>query len=394
MKIKRHKTSYAGVYYILGTNPTSGKQEKVYHIRYRTRRPDGSWAEHSESAGRQYRDNMTPAKASHIRAERIRGHQLPNKERRAKAKEARQKRSWTISALWEAYKDANPGLKGMQVYEAIYNAHVHPIFGDKQPKQITPMDIDRLRHRQMKGKSPKSVSNALELLRRLANFGNKHGLCEGPGFTIQLPKVHNEKTEDLSPQELTRLLQVIDRHINERNPSRFGAYAIKLALLSGMRRGEMFKLKWDDIDWHRRNILLRDAKSGKDERIPLSRYTAELFEEIKRIEGTDSEFVLPGMAGGMRSSIARAVNNLKQEAALPGDFRPLHGCRHVFASGLISHGIPKDIVARLLCHKGRGLVTDRYAHVRDDALMAAAELAGRLLEATDDITSDVKKLSL
>lgn len=73
------------------------------------------------------------------------------------------------------------------------------------------------------------------------------------------------------------------------------------------------------------------------------------------------------------------VNGIKAEAGLPADFRPLHGLRHVFASGLVSAGVEFEIVQRLLTHKGK-TVTHRYAHIRDDALRAAAEVAGRLVE--------------
>ncbi len=379
MKIERNKTSYAGVYFIMGTDAATGKPEKVYHVRYRTRKPDGSFIQRTESVGRQRRDNMTPAKASIIRARRMHGDEKPNKVRRAEREAAQKRRTWTISTLWQEYQKANPGLKGYHVYEAIFNTHVQPIFGGKKPKDITQFDIDRLKHRQMKGKSDKSISNALELLRRIVNFGVKRGLCKGPGFIIQLPRVSNQKTEDLSLEEMARLLEVIDGHIKYQTAYRTGSCMMKLALLTGMRRGEMFRLKWDDIDWHRKNITLREAKSGRDEVIPLSSYTADLFKVIQESGTPDSSFVFPGISGGQRSSVQGQTKKIKAEAQLPTDFRALHGLRHVFASVLVSNGVPLDIVSRLLTHKGQ-TVTHRYAHIRDDALREAAELAGRLVD--------------
>lgn len=379
MKLVRQKTNYAGVYFIMGTDAATGKTEKVYHIRYRTRRPNGGWTERTEAVGRQFRDNMTPAKASIIRARRMHGDEKPNKVRRAEIEAARRKRKWTVSALWEEYKQANPGLKGIIVYEAIYNAHVAPIFADKRPATITQFDIDRLKHRRMKGKSDKSIANALELLRRIVNFGVKRGLCQGPGFIIQLPRVNNQKTEDLTPEQMAKLLKVIDGHIKNQTPYRVGSCMMKLALYTGMRRSEMFRLKWDDIDWHRKNITLREAKSGRDEVIPLSSYAGNLLKVVQDVKESDSEFVFPGAGGSQRSSIQGQTGKLKVQAELPADFRPLHGNRHVFASMLVSNGVSLDVVSRLLTHKGQ-TVTHRYAHIRDDTLMAAAELAGRIVE--------------
>ena len=141
----------------------------------------------------------------------------------------------------------------------------------------------------------------------------------------------------------------------------------------------MFRLKWDDIDWHRGNITLREAKSGRDEIIPLSSYTRNLFKTIRDAEKSGSPFVFPGRGGGQLTTVVRQVNQIKAEANLPPDFRPLHGLRHVFASMLVSNGVSLDVVSRLLTHKGRS-VTHRYSHIRDDVLMEAAELAGRLVE--------------
>jgi len=104
----------------------------------------------------------------------------------------------------------------------------------------------------------------------------------------------------------------------------------------------------------------------------------------KKYTTSGSEYVFPGIAGGQRRDVRKQVNAIKAEADLPEDFRPLHGLRHVFASGLVSSGVEFQIVRRLLTHRG-GTVTHRYAHIRDDALREAAELAGQLIEETTEV---------
>jgi len=371
--MKRQATKYPGVFYRSKIESATGRQERSYYIRYRLRSGDG-WKQHEEIVGGQYRDNMTAAKASHIRAKRMNGEQLPNQERRAEA--AMKKNVWTVSRLWQEYQRANPDRreKGM---ESLFNKYIEPHFGNKQPKDILVLDIDRLKRRELKDKSPQTVAHVLGLLRRIINFGMKRGLCPGLGFTIQLPRVSNQKTEDLTMGEMARLLEVIDSHIEYQSPCRTGAYMMRLALYTGMRRSEMFKLTWDDIDWHRKNIYLRDAKSGRDEIIPMSSYAANLLTDIQ-VGKSDSPFVFPGRNGGQLVDIKKQVNQIKAESELPPDFRPLHGLRHVFASILVSNGVSLDVVSRLLTHKGRS-VTHRYSHIRDDVLMEAAELAGRIV---------------
>ena len=66
-KQQREKTNYPGVYYIEGTS-ADGNSEKIFYIHYRK---DGKLIE--EKAGRQFKDDMTPAKATKIRTQRSRG---------------------------------------------------------------------------------------------------------------------------------------------------------------------------------------------------------------------------------------------------------------------------------------------------------------------------------
>ncbi len=76
-KLKRYKTDYPGVYYIEGKAIGSDKIEKIYYIRYRK-----AGKAIDEKAGKQFQDDMTPARAAIIRAKRIEGKELSNVERR------------------------------------------------------------------------------------------------------------------------------------------------------------------------------------------------------------------------------------------------------------------------------------------------------------------------
>lgn len=239
---------------------------------------------------------------------------------------------WTVARLWDEYQTANPALKGMSVYRAIFNAHLSRPFGSMQPAEISPFDLDRLKLDEMKGRSPKSIANALELLRRIINFGIRRGLCPGPRFTIQLPRVNNEKTEDLTGEELGCLVSVLDRHLEVRSSRTAGAAMMKLALYTGMRRGEIFRLKWSDLDFHRNNILLREPKGGRNVVIPMSSHTRLLLESLRRSgndcrsdcgsdrrSGRRSDYVFPGRGGRQRRDVRKQVNAIKVEAGLPGD---------------------------------------------------------------------------
>jgi integrase len=143
-----------------------------------------------------------------------------------------------------------------------------------------------------------------------------------------------------------------------------------------MRRGELFKLKWDDVDFDRGFIHIRAPKGGLDQKIPMNPSAQELLVQHPR---TDSPYVFPGRGGRQRTDIIKQVNRVKAAAGLPKDFRALHGLRHVYASMLASSGeVDLYTLQKLLTHKSAAM-TQRYAHLRDEALRRASDLAGDLI---------------
>lgn len=362
---KRCKTAYRGVFYVIGTS-IHGKPERIYHIRYWR---EGRYFE--ETAGRQFRDNMTPAKASRIRVARIENNQSLRIEGRIRRKG---KNRWTFDRLWETYKTSTP-LKGLVSDENRFDNHISPVLGNKEPKELNPLELDRLRIRLLKKLSPQSVKHVLALIRRLINFGEKKQLCNGPGFTITMPRVDNVKTEDLTPEQMDNLLKALDESTNVNV-----ANLMRLALLTGMRRGELFRLQWKDIDFQRGFIHIRDPKGGEGQKIPLNKEARALLQDHPEI----SEFVFPGRNGEQRREIKREVKKIKEAAGLPKDFRPLHGLRHVYASMLASSGqVDLYTLQKLLTHKSPQM-TQRYAHLRDEALRKASDLAGSLISRQAD----------
>jgi integrase len=367
-KFKRFATRYPGVFYILGETMDGRKPEKIFYIRYRKK---GQMIE--EKAGRQFQNDMTEARAAKIRARRIEGDLPTNKEIR----EAQTQISWTIDLLWQEYKASKPNLKGMVTDQNRYEKHIKPRLGDKEPAVISPFEVDRLRLSLLKDHKPATVKNVLELLRRVINFGVKRHITPKPSFTIEMPRVNNLVTEYLTPEQIKKLLEVIDK-----NPDNPAGPLMKMALFTGMRRGEIFSLRWDDVDFDRGFISIRDPKGGPDQTIPFNDAARQIILNQPR---TDSPYVFPGRRGNKRVDLKKRLNELKKAAGLPHDFRPLHGLRHAYGSMLASSGkVDLYTIQKLLTHKSP-VMTQRYAHLGDETLRKAAEVVRDLVaEATKE----------
>jgi len=373
--LKRYPTKYPGVFYREAKRIGASGEERVYYIVFKK---EGKVFE--EKVGRQHADSMTPAKAAGIRAERIEGKRLSRKEVRERKQEAMNQP--TIQKLWDSYKDRNSEKKSLQNDISNYNKYIHR-FGNKLPEELRTADMAALREELFSnGLKAQTVKLALGLVRGLINFGVKNGLCKQPDPSLlhfEMPKVDNQKTETLSAQQLKKYFEALDAE-----PDQNAANFIRLALATGMRKGAIMALQWDDLDFEKGFITLRGeaAKKGKTERIPMSQAAREILLNTDRSE---SPYVFPGRYGGQRKDFQKISRRVRDNAGLPSDFRPLHGLRHAYASFLASSGkVDLYTLQKLLTHNSPQM-TQRYAHLADEALQRAASVADDIFAApTED----------
>ena len=369
--MKRHKTEYKGVYFREAERIGGKGTEKVFYIVFKK---NGKVFE--EKVGRQYADNVTAAKAGRVRAERIEGRCKSRKEVREQIKAAKlaEAGKWTLDKLWQEYEANKADSKAINTDKGRFEKYLSPSFGNKEPHEIIRLDADRLRIRLLKTLKPQTARHVFGLLKRIVNFGVARQLCGNLNFMVETVKVDNQKTEDLNPEQLRRLSTVIDNSTDIE-----AANIMRLALYTGMRRGEMFKLKWNDIDFQRGFIAIRNPKGGVSQKIPMNEQARQVLKNHPKTEGKENVFLRPD--GEPFTDIRRRVNPIKEAAGIPADFRALHGLRHTYASMLASSGqVDIYTLQKLLTHKSP-VMTQRYAHLRDEALKNASTLAGKIIEA-------------
>lgn len=364
-KYPRHKTKYPGVFYRVGKRLDQKGEEKIYYV---VIKKAGKVIE--ERVGRQYADQMTPAKASSKRLDIIEG-------RKKSKREEKQLKKWTFNTLWDEYKKyylqtrkLKNSSRNLRTDDGKYSNHLKKIVGNKEPHEITPHHISVIETK-TSHLAPGTQKHVLALIKRISIFATRRSLCPGVTFYIQLPKVYNEVTEDLTPNQLKKLIKTLNESSNIQV-----ATMLRMVLLTGMRRGELCKLQWDDINWQNKFINIRGPKGGVDQTIPINDSAYELLSNYPK---TRSKFVFPGISGKQLVNPNEAAKKIMVSAGIPNTFRPFHGLRHVYASMLASSGkVDIYTLQRLLTHKTPKM-TQRYAHLRDDALKRAADVASDII---------------
>lgn len=134
-------------------------------------------------------------------------------------------------------------------------------FKGKYLDQITPYLIEKYKADRIQKVKPATVNRELALLKALFNksiIWDKHN-GDNPVKKVKLLKEENTRVRFLTKEEMLELL----KHCSEK----FRPMVI-CALNTGMRRGEIFNLKWKNIDWQSGLITVEHSKSGRSRAIP------------------------------------------------------------------------------------------------------------------------------
>ena len=373
---------WIGVYYRESeTQKWRGALDVCYYITYKRMEPGKDGKEVLKKKWEKIgwkSEGYSPQMAAETRADRLRQGRHEGEIKTAKEiNRDKAKKNRTLDELSKIYFDQRGGSVQAAKYDQYrYDKHVKPVLGGRTVSSITTLDIERIK-KNMKGKAPATIWGALELIRRIANFGRKAGLSPGLSFIIEMPERNNEKVEYLTADEAKRLLNVLDTW-----KAQDVARMLKVAMFSGLRRGEIFKLEDQDIDFLNNIITLRSPKGGKTCSVPMNPVVETIFREqiewrSKKFPG--STFIFPGRNGGQRVD-STAVERIKEKAKLPKSFRIFHGLRHHYGVTLANSGeFTLDMIGELLTHRDSSM-TKRYAQFLPGTKRKAADRAAELLQ--------------
>jgi integrase len=266
-------------------------------------------------------------------------------------------------------------------YALILRLHVRPHFGPHvKVAEVTIDDIEKLHRKITDGGSPTAANRTVATLSKMFSLAIRWGMCaNNPAKGIDR-NAETGRKRYLKGDELARLVAALAAH-----PDRQDANIIRMLLLTGARRGEVFSMRWADIDLTEGNWTKPGSttKQKTEHVAPLSAPARQLLAEIaatqKKPLGT---YVFPGdSATGHAVELKRAWKALSKAAGITG--LRVHDLRHSFASQLVSGGASLPLIGALLGHSNVA-TTNRYAHMFSDPQRAAVEKIGAIIGAAGE----------
>ena len=181
-----------------------------------------------------------------------------------------------------------------------------------------------------------------------------------------------------SPVRKTRFLQKADlpkwykavADMNRSVAERTARDIFLVGLFTGLRRSEIFTLKWADVDLRNRTLTVRNTKNHRDHTLPLPDVLVKLFRERKSETG-QSEFVFPGKSG--MAAIRDIDDSRLKIVKNSGVNFSLHDLRRTFATVATEIGVPPYLLKKLLNHRS-GDVTEGYVISTSEILRAPMKM--------------------
>ena len=301
--------------------------------------------------------------------------------------------------LWlENYAKLKVRPSSYQTYQGFIKNHVKPSIGDIPLSKLTTMDLQQLYKKLLesgrvdrveakskpKGLSAKTVRNIHQMISSACGFAvNQKLLASNPASACALPRIERKEMKTIPPDKLTSFFD------EAKESGVFELYYIDL--LTGLRRGELLGLKWEDIDLQNGIIHVRQQVArvdGEVKELPLktknsyrnisiSQDAVAMLTEMEAHRSSD--YVFPSSTGGPISpdSVNNMLHRVLKRAGLPSI--RFHDLRHTFATLALQNGVDIKTVSGILGHFSAGFTLDTYAHVTTSAQKEAARTMGNVL---------------
>ena len=247
--------------------------------------------------------------------------------------------------------------------------HLVEFYGDRILSMIKPKDIDAYKAYRLKKVRPATVNRELEVLRYLFNLADRWNKYYGknPVSRAGLLPLNNQKERILTIEEEKKLLSVCEMYLKN---------IILTALYTGMRKGEIISLTWDNVDLEKNiiTVTMENNKSKRIKRIPISSFLRKMLLELK-LKNKDNNYVFLNSTGTpykRQDSLNRAFKLATKKAGIE-ELR-FHDLRHT--AGTRMNEVTGNIVAvnKILGHSSLQM-TMRYAHPEDSLKEAVESLS-------------------
>jgi integrase len=267
-----------------------------------------------------------------------------------------------------------------QETERLLRQHVLPRWRSRMVHEITRRDVLDILDRVVDGGARIAANRVLAAVRKFFNWCvARDVLAASPCAGVKPPTAEHARDRVLSDDELRLVWQAADKLGGTFGP------LVKLLALTGQRRDEVARMRWDELDLDARLLTLPPArtKNNQPHEVPLSKAALAVLQNVPRTAGSPFVFTTNG---GASPASGYSKGKRRLDALLSADMPAwrLHDLRRSCASGLARLGINLPVIEKVLNHSSgsfAGIVGVYQKHSFADEKRHALQMWGDFLTA-------------
>ena len=276
-------------------------------------------------------------------------------------------RNGTVRSLCFAYLELHAKKKRSgKSDKRLLERFVIPTWGNRAAESISPIDGATL-HVRVSQKTPGQANRLIAVIRKMWKLAVIWGYVSpahrNPAYGVEM---NDEAPRErfITADELPQLIAAIEQETDVRVRSLLWLY-----LLTGARKSELLKARWDHLDMARGELRIPRPKQRKPHVYPLTEHALKVINQLPRFD--DNPFLVPGdKLGSHFVNISKPWSRVRKRAGLPDVW--LHDLRRSVGSWLAISGYSLPVIGKVLGHSSPR-TTQIYARLTDEVARAALE---------------------
>ena len=308
-------------------------------------------------------------------------------------------RSWLANSV-----NGSVSPRTFERYEQVVRLHIGPALGRIKLVDLSPLQVQELYRAKLEGGlSPRSVHYVHVTLHKALDQAVSWGfVSRNVTELVKAPRLKKGEVQPLCVEQVQKLLGSL---ATDRDRALF-----TLAVTTGLRRGEMLALRWEDVDLEAQVLRIKrslsETRAGTSERglsfespktnkgkrsVALTPYAVSLVAKYRKSRDSGErakpgDLIFPNPQGApiRPRSLTQHFKRISKRAGLPASTR-LHDLRHTAATLLLSKSIHPKIVQEVLGHSTISITLDTYSHVLPNMQKGAVSAMQELINLDNEL---------
>lgn len=257
-------------------------------------------------------------------------------------------------------------------YRTAINLHIAPSIGQVLLTRLSPQHIHAMLSSMRERSAPNSIVYYFRVLHAALDRAVKLGLISrNPADAVDAPRGGDSPARSISQEHEGMIFSLLEQQQHRLT------VLFRVAIRTGLRRGELVALRWSDIDFDRAELRVRGGKTRNSRRtlsLPddlvadlRNHWEFQALERLAHVGWQEHGLVFPASSGKPLSSLGAIWETIQRQAGIPEPLYRFHDLRHTCATRLAEEAVHPRVAMEILGHSSIAVTMEIYTHVSSES---------------------------